>query len=148
MSCLFFTHWTTAVSCYLHAGLLVDLNDSRHLPHIMLHYPHDCCRLHGSVYFCISATECKLRQGWDKKKIKGKTSCHVTYFILMAYSVHSLLLCRTRYVLFSRSMSSTSAWYLSIGPANLNHTWATTTLKTAVHDWQEDVDSRRLSILK
>lgn len=44
----------------------------------------------------------------------------VTYFILIAYSVHSLLLCRIRYVLFSRSKRATSAWHLSIGPANLN----------------------------
>lgn len=92
------------------------------------------------VWF-ISVTECKLQGGWDNK-IKGKTSRHVTYFILMAYSVHSLLLCRTRYVLFSRSTSSTSAWYLSIGPANLNHTWAAAALKTAVHDWREDVDAK------
>lgn len=46
----------------------------------------------------------------------------ITYFMLMAYSVHSLLLWRTRKVLLSRSESSNSAWHLSIGPANLDRT--------------------------
>lgn len=46
----------------------------------------------------------------------------ITYFMLRAYSVHSLLLWRTRKVLLSRSESSNSAWYLSIGPAYLDRT--------------------------
>lgn len=33
---------------------------------------------------------------FNKIKIRGKTSAPTTYFILKAYSVHSLLLCRTR----------------------------------------------------
>lgn len=62
-----------------------------------------------------------LRQSCGGQCSEGSAQL-ITYFILRAYSVHSLLRWRTRKVLLSRSESSNSAWHLSIGPANLDRT--------------------------
>lgn len=72
---------------------------------------HVLCLFHFYLFFLVK--EWKMLEKINRKQ-------DVTYFMLIAYSVHSLLLCRIRYVLFSRSKRATSAWHLSIGPANLN----------------------------